>query len=159
MKSFCAVILLMLLANLTWGKPVASFIMPKGAVQPVPAEECTSTVRSGPCDLASCTQLCQAGYSKDGHGECVGVAPAQKLGAFVNLCTYYLVGVPLAIVFSIALHMKVKGLWMGIALAVIVQLVCLLLITLCTNWEKEVKKAVIRVQGPGDPASNQNVTN
>ncbi|KAI9101552.1 hypothetical protein K1719_023796 [Acacia pycnantha] len=82
----------------------------------------------------------------------------QKLGAFVNLCTYYLVGVPLAIVFSIALHMKVKGLWMGIALAVIVQLVCLLLITLCTNWEKEVNKAAIRVQGPGVPASNQNVT-
>ncbi|XP_028805407.1 protein DETOXIFICATION 16-like [Neltuma alba] len=67
----------------------------------------------------------------------------QKLGAFVNLCTYYLVGVPFAVVFSIALHMKVKGLLIGIALALIVQVACLLLITICTNWEKEVRHPLI----------------
>ncbi|XP_054790890.1 protein DETOXIFICATION 16-like [Prosopis cineraria] len=83
----------------------------------------------------------------------------QKLGAFVNLGSYYLVGVPLAVVFAIVLHMKVKGLWMGIALALVVQVVCLLLITMRTNWEKEAKNAAIRVQGPRVPASNLNATN
>ncbi|KAI9101534.1 hypothetical protein K1719_023778 [Acacia pycnantha] len=58
--------MLLLLANLTWG-----------TIKAVTAEECTSTVHKGPCDLASCTQQCQAEYSKDGRGKCVGDSPAQ----------------------------------------------------------------------------------
>ncbi|KAF7819941.1 protein DETOXIFICATION 16-like [Senna tora] len=82
----------------------------------------------------------------------------QKLGAFVNLGSYYLVGVPLAVVFSIVLHMKVKGLWLGITLAVTVQAVCLLLMIACTNWEKEAEKAATRVQRPRVLASSEIVT-
>ncbi|XP_057443476.1 protein DETOXIFICATION 16-like [Lotus japonicus] len=86
----------------------------------------------------------------------------QKLGAFVNLGSYYFVGVPFAVVFAFVLHMKGKGLVLGIVLALIVQVVVFFLITLRTNWEKEAKKAAIRVGDnevqmnalPGD----QNVT-
>ncbi|RDX94848.1 Protein DETOXIFICATION 15 [Mucuna pruriens] len=55
----------------------------------------------------------------------------QKLGAFVNLGSYYFVGLPFAI-----------GLLLGIVVALIMQGVCFLVITLRTNWEKEVSPRV-----------------
>ncbi|XP_061343641.1 protein DETOXIFICATION 16-like [Gastrolobium bilobum] len=86
----------------------------------------------------------------------------QKLGAFVNLGSYYLVGVPLAVVFAFVLHMDGRGLFLGILLALTVQVVCFLVVTLRTNWEKEAKKAAIRVRDSGvrvDTLSgDQNVT-
>ncbi|XP_061355815.1 protein FAR1-RELATED SEQUENCE 5-like [Gastrolobium bilobum] len=62
----------------------------------------------------------------------------QKLGAFVNLGSYYLVGVPLAVVFAFILHMNGRGLVLAIVLALIVKVVCFLVVILRTNWEKEV---------------------
>ncbi|CAN4106526.1 unnamed protein product [Withania somnifera] len=48
----------------------------------------------------------------------------QKIGAVVNLGTYYLFGIPV-------------GLWLGITLAFFGQAL-LLIVALRTNWEKEV---------------------
>ncbi|XP_027357361.1 protein DETOXIFICATION 16-like [Abrus precatorius] len=81
---------------------------------------------------------------------CSGIARGcgwQKLGAYVNLGSYYLVGVPFAIVLAFVLHMNGKGLLLGIVLALTMQGVCFLLVTLRTNWEKEANKAAIRVRG------------
>ncbi|KAG5142343.1 hypothetical protein JHK82_018038 [Glycine max] len=71
----------------------------------------------------------------------------QKLGAFFNLGSYYFLGVPFAIVTAFVLHMKGQGLLLGIVLALIVQVVCFLVVTLRTNWEKEANKAATRVGG------------
>ncbi|KAJ1392028.1 Multi antimicrobial extrusion protein [Sesbania bispinosa] len=71
----------------------------------------------------------------------------QKFGAFVNLGSYYLVGVPFAIVFAFVLHMKGEGLFLGIVLALVMQVVCFLIVTLRANWEKEANKAALRVGG------------
>ncbi|KAK7314619.1 hypothetical protein VNO77_33146 [Canavalia gladiata] len=71
----------------------------------------------------------------------------QKLGAFVNLGSYYLVGLPFAIVLAFVLHMKGEGLLLGILLAFIVQVVCFFLVTFHTNWDKEANKAAKRVTG------------
>lgn len=71
----------------------------------------------------------------------------QKLGAFINLGSFYLLGVPFAVVFAFVLHMKGKGLFLGIYIAVIVQVLCFLGATLRVNWEKEAKKAATRVGG------------
>ncbi|RDX70259.1 Protein DETOXIFICATION 16, partial [Mucuna pruriens] len=62
----------------------------------------------------------------------------QKLGAFVNLGSYYLLGVPFSIVFAFGLHMKGQGLFLGLIIALVVQVVCFLVVTLRANWEKEV---------------------
>ncbi|TKY44772.1 MATE efflux family protein DTX1 [Spatholobus suberectus] len=62
----------------------------------------------------------------------------QKLGAFVNLGSYYFLGVPFSIVSAFVLHLKAQGLFLGIVIALIVQLVCFLAVTLRANWEKEV---------------------
>ncbi|KAK7291390.1 hypothetical protein RIF29_06491 [Crotalaria pallida] len=71
----------------------------------------------------------------------------QKLGAFVNLGSYYLLGVPAAVVLAFVLHMKGEGLYLGIVLALTVQVVVFLLVTIGANWETEAKKAAIRVHG------------
>ncbi|KAL5544908.1 hypothetical protein UlMin_008692 [Ulmus minor] len=69
----------------------------------------------------------------------------QKVGAYVNLGSYYLVGIPLAIVFAFVLHTGGKGLWLGIICALIVQVLSLLIITVRTKWDEEANKATERV--------------
>ncbi|KAK7290056.1 hypothetical protein RIF29_04203 [Crotalaria pallida] len=69
----------------------------------------------------------------------------QKIGAYVNLGSYYIVGLPSAIVLAFVLHIGGKGLWLGIICALIVQGVSLLIITIRTDWEQEAKKATERV--------------
>ncbi|XP_057464800.1 LOW QUALITY PROTEIN: protein DETOXIFICATION 16-like [Actinidia eriantha] len=69
----------------------------------------------------------------------------QKAGAFINLGSYYLVGIPCALLFAFVLHIGGRGLWLGIICALIVQVLSLLTITLRNNWEEEAKKATERV--------------
>ncbi|KAK2987807.1 hypothetical protein RJ640_024434 [Escallonia rubra] len=69
----------------------------------------------------------------------------QKIGAILNLGAYYLIGIPSAVVFAFVYHIGGKGLWMGINVALLAQALFLSIITICTNWEKEAKKATDRV--------------
>ncbi|XP_061994135.1 protein DETOXIFICATION 16-like isoform X2 [Rosa rugosa] len=69
----------------------------------------------------------------------------QKIGAYVNLGAYYLMGIPTAILLAFVFHIGGKGLWMGIIVALFVQALSLAIIILFTDWEKEVKKASDRV--------------
>ncbi|PRQ37514.1 putative multi antimicrobial extrusion protein [Rosa chinensis] len=69
----------------------------------------------------------------------------QKIGAYVNLGAYYLLGIPIGLVFAFGLHIGGKGLWIGIVVALFVQALCLAIIVICTDWDKEVKKASDRV--------------
>ncbi|KAM5553958.1 protein DETOXIFICATION 16-like [Rosa sericea] len=69
----------------------------------------------------------------------------QKIGAYVNLGAYYLMGIPAAILLAFVFHIGGKGLWMGIIVALFVQALSLAIIILSTDWEKEVKKASDRV--------------
>ncbi|XP_027343746.1 protein DETOXIFICATION 16-like [Abrus precatorius] len=70
----------------------------------------------------------------------------QKIGAYVNLGSFYLVGVPCAAVLAFLLHMKAKGLWLGIISAFIIQVSFYIIITFRTNWEEEARKAQSRVE-------------
>ncbi|KAF7819934.1 protein DETOXIFICATION 16-like isoform X1 [Senna tora] len=65
----------------------------------------------------------------------------QKTGAFVNLGSYYIIGIPSAMLFTFVWHIGGKGLWLGILCALVVQVSCLLTITIRTDWEEEAKKA------------------
>ncbi|KAK7314616.1 hypothetical protein VNO77_33143 [Canavalia gladiata] len=77
----------------------------------------------------------------------------QKIGAFVNLGSYYIVGIPSAIVFAFVLHIGGKGLWLGIICALVVQVCSLMIITIRTDWEKEATKATDRVYNSVAPES------
>ncbi|KAK7380070.1 hypothetical protein VNO78_32447 [Psophocarpus tetragonolobus] len=78
----------------------------------------------------------------------------QKIGAYVNLGSYYLVGIPTAVVFAFVLHIGVKGLWLGIVCALIVQVCSLMIITFRTDWEQEANKATDRVYNSATPESS-----
>uniref|UniRef100_A0A0A0LH70 Protein DETOXIFICATION n=1 Tax=Cucumis sativus TaxID=3659 RepID=A0A0A0LH70_CUCSA len=69
----------------------------------------------------------------------------QKIGAFINLGAYYLVGIPMAIFLAFFQGIGGKGLWMGIMMGVFIQSLLLGILILCTNWDNEVKKAVERI--------------
>ncbi|KAK9278060.1 hypothetical protein L1049_027618 [Liquidambar formosana] len=69
----------------------------------------------------------------------------QKIGAFVNLGSYYLVGLPSAVLLAFVFHIGGKGLWLGIICALIVQVASLSIVTMRTNWDQEAKKATERV--------------
>ncbi|XP_057974200.1 protein DETOXIFICATION 16-like isoform X2 [Malania oleifera] len=69
----------------------------------------------------------------------------QKIGAVINLGSYYLVGIPSAILLAFVLHVGGKGLWTGLICGLFVQASLLLTITIRTNWDQEAKKAMERV--------------
>ncbi|KAK7251702.1 hypothetical protein RIF29_35125 [Crotalaria pallida] len=69
----------------------------------------------------------------------------QKIGAYINLGSYYLVGVPSAILFGFVLHLGGKGLWLGIICAGSVQVLSLVIVIARINWEQEAKNATNRV--------------
>ncbi|KAH1131076.1 hypothetical protein J1N35_002454 [Gossypium stocksii] len=62
----------------------------------------------------------------------------QHIGAYVNLGAYYLVGIPVAALLCFSLHLRGKGLWIGILTGSSLQLVLLALVTGFTNWQKQV---------------------
>ncbi|XP_048228450.1 protein DETOXIFICATION 16 isoform X2 [Ricinus communis] len=69
----------------------------------------------------------------------------QKIGVYVNLGAYYLVGLPSAVVMSFVFHLGGKGLWMGIICGSFLQALLLLAIAMNTEWELEAKKARDRI--------------
>ncbi|KAL5750601.1 hypothetical protein ACOSP7_025204 [Xanthoceras sorbifolium] len=69
----------------------------------------------------------------------------QKIGAYVNLGSYYLVGLPSSIILTFVFNFGGKGLWMGIICGSGLQTLLLFAITMRTNWEEEAKKAKERV--------------
>ncbi|KAK3138062.1 hypothetical protein QOZ80_5AG0363940 [Eleusine coracana subsp. coracana] len=69
----------------------------------------------------------------------------QHLGAYVNLGSFYLVGIPTALFLGFVLKMEGKGLWMGISCGSVVQFLLLAVITFFSNWPKMSEKARERV--------------
>lgn len=58
----------------------------------------------------------------------------QKIRAWINFVAFYLVGVPLSAVLGFVVHLKGKGLWIGIVVGPFMQLTLLFLIAYFTNW-------------------------
>ncbi|XAR51501.1 hypothetical protein NMG60_11006146 [Bertholletia excelsa] len=69
----------------------------------------------------------------------------QHIGAYVNLGAFYLVGVPVAVVLGFVLHLKAKGLWIGIVVGSVVQSTILSVITGFSDWQKQATRAEERV--------------
>ncbi|RCV31400.1 hypothetical protein SETIT_6G173800v2 [Setaria italica] len=69
----------------------------------------------------------------------------QKIGASVNLASYYLVAIPLGYFFAFVCHVGGMGLWFGLLSGLVVQTILLICIPLCTNWNKEAVKAKDRI--------------
>ncbi|PON74111.1 Multi antimicrobial extrusion protein [Parasponia andersonii] len=63
----------------------------------------------------------------------------QKLGAFVNLGSYYCFGIPIAAILAFRFHLRGKGLWIGFVAGSFLQAFLFSLITLCINWDKKAR--------------------
>ncbi|XP_059434069.1 protein DETOXIFICATION 16-like isoform X2 [Corylus avellana] len=70
----------------------------------------------------------------------------QNLCAFINLGAYYVVGIPSALLFAFTFHFGGTGLWMGIICGLSVQVMALVIVNVCTDWNHEAMKAVRGIQ-------------
>lgn len=73
----------------------------------------------------------------------------QNLCAGINLGAYYVVGIPSSVLFAFIFHIGGMGLWMGIICGLSIQVIALITINLCTNWDNEAREAASRVQTTG----------
>ncbi|KAM3284613.1 protein DETOXIFICATION 3 [Capsicum chacoense] len=69
----------------------------------------------------------------------------QHLGAYVNLGSFYLVGIPVAIISGFLFHLQGKGLWIGLNVGNLLQSLLLSFITCFTNWKKQASIARERI--------------
>ncbi|ESQ28715.1 hypothetical protein EUTSA_v10018475mg [Eutrema salsugineum] len=65
----------------------------------------------------------------------------QKIGAYVNIASYYIIGIPIGLLLCFHLHFNGKGLWVGLVSGSTLQTLILSLVVGFTNWSKEAIKA------------------
>ncbi|VVA94259.1 unnamed protein product [Arabis nemorensis] len=78
----------------------------------------------------------------------------QHIGAYANIGSFYLAGIPVGLILCFVVKLRGKGLWIGIFIGSTLQMIVLALVTFFTNWEKEAAKARDRVIEM-TPQSNQ----
>ncbi|KAJ6405599.1 hypothetical protein OIU84_013542 [Salix udensis] len=64
----------------------------------------------------------------------------QAIVAYVNLATYYVIGLPIGCVLGFKTSLGVVGIWSGMIIGVFLQTVTLIMLTVRTNWDAEVEK-------------------
>ncbi|CAN8267935.1 unnamed protein product [Cochlearia groenlandica] len=70
----------------------------------------------------------------------------QAVVAYVNLITYYVIGLPIGCLLGFKTSLGVSGIWWGMIAGVILQTLALIFLTLRTNWTSEVENAANRLK-------------
>ncbi|KAA3456093.1 protein DETOXIFICATION 41-like isoform X1 [Gossypium australe] len=70
----------------------------------------------------------------------------QHIVAYVNLTTYYIIGLPIGCVLGFKVGLGVEGIWWGMVVGVLLQTITLIILTARTNWDLEVEKAADRLR-------------
>ncbi|KAL5730781.1 Protein DETOXIFICATION 40 [Ranunculus cassubicifolius] len=83
----------------------------------------------------------------------------QAFVAYVNVGCYYVVGVPLGVLFGFYFDFGAKGIWSGMIGGTFLQTVILTWVTLRTDWDKEVDEAAKRLNKWGDKKAEAIVQN
>ncbi|XP_018857059.1 protein DETOXIFICATION 41-like [Juglans regia] len=74
----------------------------------------------------------------------------QAVVAYVNLTTYYIIGLPIGCVLGFKTSLGVAGIWWGMIIGVLLQTITLIILTARTNWDAEVQKAADRLKKSAD---------
>uniref|UniRef100_A0A0D9ZAS0 Protein DETOXIFICATION n=1 Tax=Oryza glumipatula TaxID=40148 RepID=A0A0D9ZAS0_9ORYZ len=70
----------------------------------------------------------------------------QSLVAFINIGCYYLVGIPLGVLFGFKLKLDAMGIWVGMSLGTLLQTAILAFISFRTKWERQAMMAEERIR-------------
>ncbi|CAJ1971293.1 unnamed protein product [Sphenostylis stenocarpa] len=70
----------------------------------------------------------------------------QAVVAYVNLASYYVIGLTVGCLLGFKTSLGVAGIWWGMILGVLIQTITLIVLTARTNWQAEVEKAVVRIK-------------
>ncbi|KAI0498560.1 hypothetical protein KFK09_019448 [Dendrobium nobile] len=70
----------------------------------------------------------------------------QSVVAYVNIGSYYLIGIPLGILMGWLLHLGVLGIWAGMIGGTAIQTLILAIMTIRCDWDKEALKASSRME-------------
>ncbi|XP_033136187.1 protein DETOXIFICATION 23 isoform X2 [Brassica rapa] len=77
----------------------------------------------------------------------------QKYVTYVNLACYYLVGIPTGIFLGYVVDLQVKGVWLGMIFGIFVQTCVLTIMTMKTDWDKQVSVSQRRLNRWVEPES------
>ncbi|XP_047342532.1 protein DETOXIFICATION 27-like [Impatiens glandulifera] len=67
--------------------------------------------------------------------------------AYVNLATYYIIGLPIGLILGFVFNLGVEAIWGGMIFGgTFIQTVVLIIITALSNWDKEADKAIMHIQ-------------
>ncbi|XP_022882741.1 protein DETOXIFICATION 21-like isoform X2 [Olea europaea var. sylvestris] len=77
-------------------------------------------------------------------GVAIGAGQQSRV-AYVNIGSYYIVGIPIGVVLGYVIKLQVEGVWIGMLIGTLVQTIILLILTFRTNWDDEVSVARRRV--------------
>ncbi|XP_058002572.1 protein DETOXIFICATION 24 isoform X2 [Hevea brasiliensis] len=92
-------------------------------------------------------------------GVAVG-AGRQSMVACINVSSYYIGGVPIGVILGYVAHLQIKGIWIGMTIGVVMQVMVLGYVTSRTNWDEQVKKASERLNSwflrPSEESNNEN---
>ncbi|XP_073138671.1 protein DETOXIFICATION 21-like [Henckelia pumila] len=69
----------------------------------------------------------------------------QSSVAYVNIGSYYLVGIPFGVILGYVIKLQVKGVWMGMLTGTLIQTIILITLTCKTDWDEQVSVAQKRV--------------
>ncbi|XP_047943733.1 protein DETOXIFICATION 24-like [Salvia hispanica] len=73
-------------------------------------------------------------------------AGLQGTVAVINLCSYYLVGIPIGALLGYVAHLEVEGIWIGMIIGILVQTLSLSYMAFKTDWDLQVRLAAERLQ-------------
>ncbi|WCJ27663.1 MATE efflux family protein [Euphorbia peplus] len=72
-------------------------------------------------------------------------AGRQSMVAYINITSYYFVGVPLGIVLGYVANLQIQGIWIGMIVGVVMQVSILGYITSTTDWNEQIRRASERL--------------
>ncbi|KAI3931547.1 hypothetical protein MKW92_011149 [Papaver armeniacum] len=91
-----------------------------------------------------CISIILCGIQPVLTGMAIGVGWQAQI-AFVNIATYYLIGMPIGICLAFRLDRGLEGLWVGAQIGMALQTIVLLIMCWRADWDKEVQLSKHRV--------------
>jgi len=70
----------------------------------------------------------------------------QKIGACINFVGYWIIGIPLSVIFCFIFNWNLNGIWFGMATALFIVTVLELIIIYRIDWDEEVQMAAERIR-------------